>query len=131
MARMSIIAADASRMPRERSSTFSDFCAGLAATTSRGRRRAESVAAPNSSIPTNSGIDTLALPSNVSGPMAMAPTTPDIRLSFEFASTSSVSLRTTSGTSADFDTAYVFCMTSAANTSGYRNRSSTWNIISR
>ncbi len=50
--------------------------------------------------------------------------------SFEFASTSSSSLRTTDGTSADFDTRYVFCSTSAANTSGNSISESTYLAIS-
>ena len=39
------------------------------------------------------------------GATATAPASPAITPSFEFASTSSRSLRTTAGTSADFDTA--------------------------
>ena len=42
--------------------------------------------------------------SSAAGITAANPTTPAITPSFEFASTSSVSLRTTEGTSADFDT---------------------------
>ena len=62
--------------------------------------------------------------------MAIAPTTPAITPSLEFASTSSSSVRTTSGTSADLDTEYVFCSTSTPNTSGNSRTSSTWGIIS-
>jgi len=53
-----------------------------------------------------------------------------MRPSFEFASTSSVSERTVEGTMADFDTAYVFCKTSDANTSGNSTRASRYCAIS-
>ncbi len=52
------------------------------------------------------------------GTTATAPVMPEIRPSFEFASTSSSWVRTVDGTSADFDTMYVFCSTREANTSG-------------
>ncbi len=118
VARIKVIAPDASTMPDERNSTFSDRWAGVSATTSLGSRRAVMVARPNSTMPITSGMPTAALPRSARGPMASAPTTPEIRPSFEFASTSSSSLRTTVGTSADLETAYVFCITSAPNTRG-------------
>ncbi len=58
------------------------------------------------------------------GTTATNPVMPAISPNLEFASTNSVSVRTTDGTSADFDTRYDFCSTSAANTSGNRARSS-------
>ena len=56
------------------------------------------------------------------GTAATNPATPAMMPSFEFASTSSVSDETTVGTSADFDTAYVFESTRAANASGKSRR---------
>jgi len=63
------------------------------------------------------------------GKAAIAPTAPEIKPSFELASTSSVLLLTTVGISADRETLYVFCNTSAPNDSGNSNRSSRWKII--
>ena len=56
--------------------------------------------------------------SSAAGMTATNPVSPAITPSFELASTSSASVRTTDGTSACFDTRYVFCSTSAAKTSG-------------
>ena len=64
------------------------------------------------------------------GPTAARPTNPAMRLSFELASTSSLSLLTTDGTSALREMAYVFCKISATNASGNSNRLSTWLAIS-
>jgi hypothetical protein len=54
------------------------------------------------------------------GTTATAPVMPEIRPSLELASTSSSCVRTVDGTSADFETMYVFCSTSEAKTSGKR-----------
>ncbi len=67
--------------------------------------------------------------SSPAGITATTPARPAIRPSFELASTSSRSFRTTAGTSADLEIAYVFCSTSATNTSGNRNVSSENRII--
>ena len=105
--------------------------AGPAATTSRGRRVAATSATAKSSAPYPS---VAALPNatwrRAAGNTAATPEIPAISPSFEFASTSSRSVRTTLGTRADFDTLYVFCSTSAANTSGNNASSSAKRIIS-
>ena len=61
---------------------------------------------------------------------ATNPVSPAITPSLELASTSSASVRTTDGTSACLDTRYVFCSTSAANTSGNSVSSSIDSAIS-
>ena len=105
--------------------------AGPAATTSRGRRVAATSATTKRIAPYPS---VAALPNatwrSAAGNTAATPAMPAISPSFEFASTSSRSVRTTLGTRADFDTLYVFCSTSAANTSGNNASSSAKRIIS-
>jgi hypothetical protein len=63
------------------------------------------------------------------GITATAPMSPEIRPSFELASTNSASLRTTVGTRALLEMAYVFCATIAMNASGNSNRLSALNAI--
>jgi len=103
--RIDIIAADASTMPADRSSSRSAASAGLGAIASLGSWRAAMVAAPKNATPISNAAAALKWPMPSSGPMASAPTSPEMRPSLEFASTSSSSLRTTLGTNADFDTA--------------------------
>ena len=103
-ARIRAIPPAAARIPIERISSFSTSRTGPVVTASRGSRRAFAAAATNSAAPGTSARPLARWPSPVSGPMAIAATTPAMTPSFEFASTSSSSVRTTSGTSADFDT---------------------------
>lgn len=63
------------------------------------------------------------------GTTATAPTSPEMRPSLEFASTSSSSLRTTVGTRALLEIAYVFCATIAMNASGNSSRLSALSAI--
>ena len=129
-ARIRAIPPAARRMPIERISSFSTACTGPTVTGSRGSSLACIVATMNSAAP---GISASALamwPRPVSGPMTIAATTPAITPSLELASTSSSSVRTTSGTSADFETEYVFCRTIIPNTRGNSRTLSTLGIIS-
>ena len=59
------------------------------------------------------------------GSAAAKPTMPEMRPNFEFASTRSSSVRTTVGTMALFEIAYVFCSTITTNASGNSSSEST------
>lgn len=119
LARMSSIAVDASTTRLEWSSATSELPASRDATTSRGRRVADTnatakIAAEYSRVAVGPMVFCIA----AAGSTATNPTRPEMRPSFEFASTSSSSLRTTLGTSALFEIVYVFCSTIAAKASG-------------
>ena len=118
-ARSSAIALAARMIPADFSSTFSSRVAFLAATTSRGSRNAKTNAITKKIAPATSAPSTpntaLANPATAAPPK---PNTPAMSPSLELASTRSASLRTTEGTSADFEMLCVFCSTSAANEIG-------------
>ncbi len=99
-ARSSAIADAARRMPPERSSAASTGCSRSAATTMRFGMFHAITAAPAKISAENATVACgLMTCRAIAGTMAMKPTSPAMSPSFEFASTSSLSLRTTLGTS--------------------------------
>lgn len=105
-ARNNIIVLAASTTWSECSSTCSSRPAPRAAITSRGRRVAITNATPKMiAAYSRVAVGPSVFCSRPAGTIATAPTRPEISPSFEFASTSSSSLRTTVGTSALFEIA--------------------------
>jgi hypothetical protein len=122
----SSIADEASTTAGACSSARSVRSADRAATTSRGSRVADMSATPKIAAEYSSvGVAPNSFCNPAAGNTAANPTKPEINPSFEFASTSSSSLRTVDGTSALFEMAYVFCSTIAPNANGNNNRVST------
>ena len=106
VARASSMADEASTTAGACSSARSERSADRAATTSRGRRVADMSATPKIAAEYNNvGVAPNSFCSAAAGSTAAKPTNPEIRPSFEFASTSSSSLRTVDGTSALFEIA--------------------------
>ena len=130
LARSSSIVFDASTTRSECSSTSSARPAPRAAITSRGRRLAITNATPKITAEYSSvAVAPIVFCRMPAGTTATAPTSPEISPSFEFASTSSASVRTTVGTSALFEIAYVFCATIAMNARGNSSRLSALKAI--
>lgn len=108
-ARSRSIVFEASTTPSELSSTSSSWPGARDAITSRGSRLAITNATPKITAEYISvAVAPMVFCMMPAGTTATAPTRPEIRPSFELASTSSASLRTTVGTSALFEIAYVF-----------------------
>jgi len=122
-ARSNTIAAAASCRLAVSKSSVASSSVPASTGSSRGSRNAPPRATANSTAPYTNVADEPMVSCNApAGNTATVPATPAITPSFEFASTSSVSVRTTAGTNADFDTVYVFWSTNARNTSGNRAR---------
>jgi hypothetical protein len=122
-ARASSIADEANTTAGACSSARSLRPADRAATTSRGSRVAATSATPKMAAEySRVGVAPNSFCSAAAGSTAANPTNPEMSPSLEFASTSSSSVRTTDGTSALFEIAYVFCSTMAPNASGKSNR---------
>ncbi|MCU1359739.1 MAG: hypothetical protein JWN99_1028 [Ilumatobacteraceae bacterium] len=122
-ARATSMADDASTTAGACSSAFSVRPADRAATTSRGSRVAYTSARPKMAAEYKRvGVAPTVFCSAAAGSTATKPTTPEMRPSFEFASTNSPSVRTTDGTSALFEIAYVFCNTIALKANGNNSR---------
>jgi hypothetical protein len=101
-----------------------------AAITSRGSRVAATKANPKMAAAYNSVASAPTVFCSIAaGMIAIAPIRPEIRPNFELASTNSSSVRTTVGTSALLEMAYVFCATIATKASGNSNKLVALNAI--